>query len=242
MTFSLADISRSVRKAPRIVVYGVPGVGKSTFASKAPNPIFIPVEDGLASIECDAFPQCESLDDVLAAIGTLIEEDHDYQTVVLDSADVLEALIWEKVCKDGGKDTIGEFAYGKGYDASCLVWRDILRGLDKIRDKGIAVVVIAHSHVIRFESPDSDGYDRYTMRLHKKSNAAIHDWADAVLFANHEVRVVSASGDRKRGVSTGRRVLHTVEQAAWLAKNRYGMDPTLPLEWDEVAKFLAPKG
>lgn len=237
--FDLSSISRSAAKAPRLIVYGVPGVGKTTLAAGAPSPIFIPVEDGLVGMDVPAFPKCNSFDDVREAMGTLINESHDFKTVVLDSADVLEPLIWDMICQEGGKNSIGDFAYGKGYELALDKWRELLRGFDILRDEGMNVIVLAHSHIIRFESPDSDGYDRFTMRLHKKANATLHDWADAVLFANHETRVVSASGgDRKRGVSTGRRVLHTEEQAAWLAKNRFSMDPTVDLSWEAVSKFL----
>lgn len=239
MAFDLNSISRSLAKPARLIVYGVPGVGKTTLAAGAPSPIFIPVEDGLVGMDVPAFPKCNSFDDVREALGTLINEEHEFKTVVLDSADVLEPMIWDQVCNEGGKGSIGDFAYGRGYEMAVEKWRDLLRGLDILRDKGMTVIVLAHSHIVRFESPDSDGYDRFTMRLHKKANATLHDWADAVLFANHETRVVSASGgDRKRGVSTGRRVLHTVEQAAWLAKNRFGLEPTVDLSWDALADKL----
>lgn len=239
MAFDLNSISRSLAKPARLIVYGVPGVGKTTLAAGAPSPIFIPVEDGLVGMDVPAFPKCDSYDDVCQAMGTLINEEHDFKTVVLDSADVLEPMIHDAVCAEGGKNSIGDFSYGKGYELALDKWRELLRGLDRMRDNGMMVIVLAHSTIVRFESPESDGYDRHQMRLHKKANAVLHDWADAVLFANHETRVVSASGgDRKRGVSTGRRVLHTVEQAAWMAKNRFGMEPTIELSWESVAEKL----
>jgi hypothetical protein len=100
------------------------------------------------------------------------------------------------------------------------------------------VIILAHSTIVRFESPDSDGYDRWNLRLHKKASAIVSDWADAVLFANHETNVVSTSTDRKRGVSTGKRVMHTTERAAWSAKNRYSMPDTMPLSWESVEKGI----
>ena len=239
MAFDLSSISRSLAKPARLIVYGVPGVGKTTLAAGAPSPVFIPVEDGLVGMDVPSFPKCDSYDDVRSAMGVLINEAHEFKTVVLDSADVLEPMIWDQVCTEGGKPSIGDFPYGRGYEMALEKWRDLLRGMDILRDKGMTVIVLAHSQIVRFDSPDSDGYDRFTMRLHKKANATLHDWADAVLFATHETRVVTASGgDRKRGVSTGKRVLHTVEQAAWLAKNRFGYEPTIDLSWDAVAEKL----
>jgi len=45
---------------PRILLYGTEGIGKSTFAAQAPNPIFIPTEDGLNEIDCASFPMAKN--------------------------------------------------------------------------------------------------------------------------------------------------------------------------------------
>ena len=83
---------------PRIITYGVEGVGKSTFASESLRPIFIQTEDGLGQIECDKFPLAGSFEEVHRALGELHTEDHDFETVVIDSLDWLERLIWDAVC------------------------------------------------------------------------------------------------------------------------------------------------
>jgi len=94
-------------RPPRILLYGVEGIGKSTFGSQAPKPIFIQTEDGLNEINCDKFPLARSYDDVALALGELRAEKHDYETVVIDSLDWLERMIWDKVCQDTGAKNIG---------------------------------------------------------------------------------------------------------------------------------------
>jgi len=236
---NLASIQKNLAKPPRLVIYGVPGVGKTTIAAAAPKPVFIPIEDGLCSLDVDAFPQPKSLSEVREDIGSLISEDHDYETLVIDCADAMEPMVWANVCEADGKESIADFGYGKGYDKAGDIWRDLLKGLDILRDKGMMIIMIAHSTVVRFESPDSDGYDRWDLRLHKRAKALLCDWADAILFANHETNVVSTNNsERKRGISTGKRVLHTVEKAAWTAKNRYNLPPTIPLSWSELETGL----
>ena len=238
----LESITKNLSQPPRIVLYGVPGIGKTTLASTAPSPIFIPVEDGLCDLDVEAFPQPATISDVGACISALLEEEHQYKTVVLDCADAMEPLVHEKVCQDGGKDSIGDFGYGKGYDKAAEIWRGVLKGFDALRAKGMITIILAHSHVVRFESPDSDGYDRWNLRLHKKVASLVSDWADAVLFANQEVNLVSTSNsDRKRGTSTGKRILHTTERPAWSAKNRYGMPDTIDLSWDSIAGAIRGK-
>ena len=83
----LANIQRGrAPTPPRILLYGTEGIGKSTFASEAPKPIFVQTEDGLAEIDCDEFPLATSFDDVLQALAELRAQAHDYETVVIDTS------------------------------------------------------------------------------------------------------------------------------------------------------------
>ena len=248
--FDLSSIKRSTQLPPRLCLYGVPGIGKTTFAAAMPDPIFLPVEDGLGQLNVEAFPRPTSYNEVIEAVASLLQGDHSYQTLVLDSLDKLEPLIWDHVCENvphekGGKvEPIEQFGYGKGYTHALDEWRRLLRGLDLLREeKGMAIVTIAHSAVVRFESPDTDPYERYQLRLHKGADATICDWADAVLFANYKVVTVDAGGtsNKKRGIGSGERLLYTNERPAFKAKNRYSMPDQLPLAWDEVVPFFAPK-
>jgi hypothetical protein len=249
--FDLSSISRSISKPPRIVVYGVPGVGKTTLASQAPDCVFLPVEDGCGELGVQSFPRPTEYAQVVEAINTLLEGGHQFRTLVVDSLDKLEPLVWDHVCQTvpndrGAKvERIEEYGYGKGFTHALSEWRNLLAGFDALRENGMAIVLLAHSAVVRFDAPDSDPYDRYQMRLHKSADALISDWADALLFANYKVTTVDAGSPgmkaKKRGVGRGDRCLHTSERPAWKAKNRYGMPDTLPMEWAELATYLNPR-
>ena len=169
---------------PRFLIYGTEGIGKSTTASQAPKPIFIQTEDGLGQIECDSFPLARSFGDVIAAMSALHAEKHDYQTVVIDSLDWLERLIWDVLCEQYGVSSIEKVdgGYAKGYTHALTQWREILNGLDALRsDRGMCVILLAHSRVEKFEDPEHSAYDRYSPRLHKHANALVTEWTDAVL-------------------------------------------------------------
>jgi Holliday junction resolvasome RuvABC ATP-dependent DNA helicase subunit len=131
MAFDLASITRGKRlRAPKIVIYGPPKVGKSTFAATAPNPIGIITEEGLDNIDVPAFPKAETYDDVMQALATLYTEAHEFQTVFVDSLDWLEPLILAKVCKDNNVDNIEKIGFGKGYIFADDLWKRFFEGLD----------------------------------------------------------------------------------------------------------------
>ena len=230
-------------KAPRLLTYGPEGIGKSTFAAGAPSPVFIQTEDGLGQIDCDKFPLATSLTDVLQALSELHTEDHAYETVVIDSLDWLERLIWDAVCLEYGVRSIekADGGYARGYTYALVHWRRIVQMLDALRDdRGMIVVLVAHTKIERFEDPESSAYDRYSPRLHKSATSLICEWADAVLFATGKYRTQTedAGFNRKRTIASaigkggGERILRCIGGPSCIAKNRYGIEEELPLSWD----------
>lgn len=244
----LANIQRGrAPTPPRILVYGTEGIGKSTFASEAPKPVFVQTEDGLAQIDCDKFPLAAIFDAVIAALTSLRDEQHDYETVVIDSLSGLERLAWDVVCKEYGVKSIekADGGYAKGYTHALTYWREIVELLSALRnDKGMAVVLIAHARVEKFDDPESSAYDRYSPRLHKHAAALVCEWCDAVVFATRKFRTQSedAGFNRKRtianaiGKAGGERILRCVGGPSCIAKNRFGIAEELPLSW---AAFMA---
>ncbi|CAN5265986.1 hypothetical protein BH11PLA2_BH11PLA2_37000 [soil metagenome] len=237
-------------KPPRLLVYGTPGIGKSTFGSQAPKPIFVPTEDGLDEIDCAKFPLAANYEDVMAALVELRTQPHDYETVVLDSLDWLERLVWDRVCTDFSVKNIekADGGYARGYTHAVTYWREIVEQLNLLRhQRGMVVVMIAHAKVEKFEDPEAPPYDRYSPRLHKHASALITEWCDAVLFATRKFRTSSddAGFGRKRSIAHaigkdgGERILRTVGGPSCVAKNRYGLTEELPLSWDAFVNALS---
>jgi hypothetical protein len=229
-------------KPPRILVYGTEGIGKSTFGSQSPKPIFVQTEDGLDELDCDKFPLATNYDDVLTALTELKTQPHDYESIVIDSLDWLERLIWDKLCAQNGVNSIEKVdgGYARGYTHALTYWREIIDQLNVLRSgRGMVVVMIAHSKVERFEDPESSPYDRYSPRLNKHAAALVSEWSDAVLFATRKIRTQSEDTgfNRKRtiahaiGKDGGERILRCVGGPTCVAKNRYGITDELPLSW-----------
>jgi len=240
--FDLSSIRHGQElKPPRIFVYGVEGIGKSTFGASAPAPIFIQTEDGQGSLDIARFPLVESVDHVRQAIATLYTEKHDFQTVVLDTVDWLEQIIASEI---EGKHDAKDLAYGKGALKQAEVWRELLDGMNALRnERGMAVILLGHSQIKRFDSPETEPYDRYMPKLQERSNALVREWADAVLFANYRTVVkkseVGFNKEVSRGITTGERLIYTTEKPAYMAKNRYALPESLPLSWDALSDAIA---
>jgi hypothetical protein len=247
----LANVKQGrAAKPPRILLYGTEGIGKSTFGSQAPKPIFIQTEDGLDEIDCDKLPLAATYDDVVEALRELQRQEHSYETVVIDSADWLERLVWDKLCAQYSVNSIEKVdgGYARGYTHALSYWRELVDHLNVLRNqRGMAVLLIAHSKVERFEDPESSPYDRYSPRLHKHAAALLSEWCDAVLFATRKFRTQSEDGgfNRKRtiahaiGKDGGDRILRCVGGPSCIAKNRYGIVEELPLSWAAFVQALS---
>ena len=241
-TLQLIRHGREV-KPRRVMLYGTHGSGKSTLASQSDRPIFIPVEEGINDILCDKFPLAKSFEEVMKHLSSLYLEEHPYRTLVLDTLDALEPHIWATVCREQGVEHIEELPYARGYTLALKLWRQLLEGLTALRDdKGMTILLIAHSKTERFENPSTESYDRYVPKLHKAASALISEWADEVLFSG--LRIATRKLDEGFGqsrvipVGAGDHVLYTSGRPTHIAKNRLGLPEELPLDWAVFAKYL----
>lgn len=239
----LFDPSKNQRPH-RILLYGVPGIGKSTWATKTPSPIIIYTEDGLRNISCQALPKVNDFNTFRQYMTGIAQEPHNHKTLVVDTLDWLEKLIWHDVAKENGKEGIEDIGYGKGYQYAADCWEKMLNFIETDINikRSMTVVFVAHSQVIKHVDPATDAYDRYAPRLHKLADAMIREWCDDVLFVNRKVYTMrEESGFNKKTVkATGgtERIIYTNEKPSHLAKNRLGLPDEMPFVWDELAKHL----
>ena len=241
----LDQVMTGRKPAPRrAMLYGTHGIGKSTFAAAAPSPIFLQTEDGLGEIDCAKLPLATTFGDAMKALSELYTAEHPYQTIVVDSLDWLERLIWAEVCRKRGVQTIEDIGYAKGYVFALAEWREFLEGLAALRsDRNMMILLIAHARIERFDNPEMESYDRYVPRLHKHAAALVMEWVDELLFATYQIHTKQTdegfNRKRTRGIGTGERIVRTQERPAHLAKNRLNLPEELPLDWKTYASFLS---
>lgn len=221
----------------RVLLYGTEKVGKSTWAAHAPDPVFLCAEDGTANLDVARMPEPKTFGDVVDSIAELTTEPHDFRTLVIDTVDWLEPLIFAKVLEDAGKTGQGieSIGYGKGYNAAVDQWRLFLSRLDDLRAaRKMHIVLLGHAWVKTFNNPQGDNFDKFTLKMNDKAAGVIKEWVDAVLFTNYEVLTHKADKlSKAKGVGDGARIVHTQKRDAFDAGNRYNLPETIPLAWDE---------
>ena len=235
----LANVTRGKLKLPHLLLlYGPDGVGKSTFGAQAPNPIFLGPEKGTMNLDVARFPTPHSWSDVMTALDELANSKHDFKTLVIDTLDWLEPLCYAHICKTYEVNSIEKAAggYGKGYREALNEMVEFRHKLSFLREnKGINIILLAHSKVVTFEDPTTDhGYSRYELKLQDSANVSIRsmwrEYVDAVLFCNFET-FSKGEGKQARGVTSRDRKMWTERDAGFDAKNRFGLPFEMPLDF-----------
>lgn len=238
-------IRGKIDTAEKVVVYGPEGIGKTTFASKFPNPLFIDTEGSTKHLDVARLPTPQSWEELQSEIKYAIDNPDCCGTLVIDTIDWAEQLCIESVCKKHGKNGIEDFGYGNGYVYVKEEFGRLLKMLDGVIDRGINVVLTAHSQIRKFEQPDELGaYDRYELKLGKRTSSQtaplVKEWSDMLLFANYKTISVAADDKgKKHKAQGGKRVMYTSHHPCWDAKNRHGLDDELEFDFKEIEHIFS---
>lgn len=244
----LDKLQKGVNDRPPVgVIYGRPGIGKSTIAARMPAPLFIQTEPGLRGEDfahIDTFGVLSSYDEIREAMGAVYQHSaaQGWKTVVIDTIDRLNPLIEKYVCDSNGWKSLEDGAYGKGKSAYREEWQKFLTGLLMLRDQcNVGVVMIGHCAALKVTPPDVDPYSQWTLTLDDKVRQFVVADADFVAFATYPTHVVSKDqgfGKKSTRAITEAPVLVMRESGAQLAKNRYNMPERIPLEWEALASYI----
>jgi hypothetical protein len=239
---SLAVSRGRISRPQKAVIYGPEGVGKSTFASLTPDPVFLDTEGGTHHLDVTRLDAAATWDEITASVAQLAKADHPFKTLVIDTADWLEKRLSEHLCRKANKDSIEDFGYGKGWVQLTEEFARFLNSLDALLARGMNVVFLAHATVKKFEAPDQAGsYDRFELKLSKQTAPLLKEWADLVLFANYVTKIAEKDNGKVRGVGGKERVLFATHTAAYDAKNRHGLPDKLPFAIDSLAPVFGAR-
>ena len=234
----------------KVVVYGPEGIGKSTFASRFPEPLFIDTEGSTKELDVARTPTPTSWTMLKEQIRYVIDHPDICKTLVVDTIDWAEQMCVEDICASHQKKGIEDFGYGNGYVYVREEFGRFLNLLGEVVEKGIHVVLTAHAQMRKFEQPDELGsYDRWEMKLGKKTSSQtsplVKEWTDMLLFANYKTHAVAVDKDgKKHKAQGGRRVMYTQHHPCWDAKNRYGLPEEVDFDYRVIAGIIeaSPSG
>ncbi len=248
-TFSLSEgtnmkvsiTPKQTRKRPqRTTVHGEPGIGKTTFAADAPDVVFLCTEAGADNVNVSHLHydghDPRTYEEVLAALEG-VPTDGSVKNVCIDTVDGLEGIIHAHIKTTTGKP-VGEHGYGKGYDKALDLMRGVLASLERLRDKGVGTILLAHSTIESFANPEGADFSYVTIKAHKKIAGLLVEWSDAVLYARREQRAYTNDAGKTIGVGSSKRELCTEKTPTFVAKNRLRLPPTMPLSWADYQRAI----
>lgn len=230
--------------AKKVVIYGPEGIGKSTFASKFPDPVFIDTEGSTRDMDVARTPSPTSWSMLIDQVEYIRIHPDICRTLVVDTIDWAEQMCVEHICTKHQKDGLESFGYGNGYVYAKEEFGRFLNKLSEVINAGINVVLTAHAQMRKFEQPDEMGaYDRWELKLGKKTTSQtsplVKEWADMVLFANYKTYSVAVDDKgKKRKAQGGSRVMYTAHHPCWDAKNRYGLPEEMPFDYSGIAGII----
>ena len=228
----------------KILLYGVEGIGKSSFAGQFPNPLFIDTEDRLSHLDVNSY-LAKNLDDIYSVLQLLKKPDHGYKTLVLDTVDWTEKLISKFVIARGMGEkiitSIEDFGYGKGYKFVAEEFQNLLDTIEKTANaNGMHVILIAHSKIKAFNDPiNATSYERYNVDCMDTISSTIRAWADHVLFCNYDtIAEIDPITKKARGKGGWQRTIFTTRTAAYDAKNSWDLPDQIDMNYDLIAKYI----
>lgn len=224
--------------AKKVLLYGPEGIGKSTFASQFPDPLFIDTEGSTKELDIARFDAPSSWTMLTEQVRYVTAHPDVCRTLVIDTADWAERLCVEHICSENQIKSIESISYGKGYTYIKEEFGKLLNLLTDVIEKGINVVLTAHAWMRKFDQPDEMGsYDRWELKLSKQCAPLVKEWTDMILFANYKTIVVK-NENKKNKAQGGRRVMYTSHHSCWDAKNRFGLPEEVPFEFGSIAHLF----
>lgn len=231
-------IKGHLNAAVKTVLYGTEGIGKTTFASQFPDPLFIDTEGGTTRYDVARFEEPKTWNDILACVDYVIAHPDTCKTLVLDTADKAERMCIQHLLKQYDKPDIDAWGFGRGYKILADEFAKLVSKFDQVIAKGVNIVVVAHAAMRKFEQPDELGaYDRWELKLGKHTAPMLKEWADLLLFANYKTTIIMDENKKKKATG-GKRVVYTTHNPVWDAKNRFGLPDELPFDFDSISVVI----
>lgn len=212
-----------------MLIYGPPGIGKSTFADGFDDTLFADCEGGLKWLDSpnrvpiDSWRTFKTLVDDLAAgkpikcaDGKMLKPKH----VTTDTVDILWILCTQYICKKHGFEHPADESFGKGFQVLRYEFQSVLAKLNVHQSLG--KIYISHSKVMEQRGRGNATTKKIVPSIPGSACAVILPMVDIIAYAGQDIVDNTIMSDR---------ALLTHPQEDLEAKDRTGRLPRLlPLD------------
>lgn len=242
-------ITTKFTRLPKMLLYGVQGMGKSTFASEMPAPVFIQTTDGLEGLGVQAFPLAQTAEDVRNALHSVLNDKHDFKTLVIDTIGWLEKLIHAEVCGQLGLEYMTQ-ASVKSYPLAKTKLFEMKQLWDRINtERKMFILLVGHATIQKFEDPTTASYDRYQVDMNDKCAEMLLQDVDIVAFMNQKVAIktedLGCGKEAVNGQASARYVFCHPRPAVFAKEHNYGLPPEILIkegqQWNAVWDVMKTK-
>jgi len=209
-----------------MLIYGDPGIGKSTFCSQFPKALFLATERGLDCLDTYQIP-ITTVAEIKEAGKLLRTEKNEFKTIIIDTLDRFYEIVRQEVLRDMGITHESEDkGHGRVYS---MIYQRFYNLVDGFKSLPYGVVMVAHGK--QKQETDRLGQVQYQTVPSVPEKALSKIIADIPLILYLDYAVDETGKDI--------RVIRAQPTQSYLAKDRTGKLPdTLPLDYKIFKEYF----
>jgi hypothetical protein len=252
MDFSKCKMQK-VASPPLIVLYGGPGIGKTSFGIGSDsssgyqigreNHLLVNVDfKGTDRLACNRATDAlghpiKSMSDLKIVFQTLAEGDNPFDWVVFDDLTTIEEIFVREVCEDNNVTELGKVEYGRGFELARVRWHSFFTMIKELQAmKKIGIILIGHTKIESIKDPMSESYSRHDLQLDKRSQAIIKKEVELIGFAHKIVltKEIDSKFGSKEKIAVGkaeRVITFAPDIEGFESKDRFHLPEEISLDW-----------